>query len=146
MRTCVVIENNHLLGHTLGSRPIQSLLVRGGMGAFFLAQQTRPRRTVAVKVLMPGLLLDTKVRAEFLARFRREADAIAALDHINIMPIYEYGEEDKLAYLVMPYAAGGTLRDVVAKLGKLPLSEATNIVEQVHAALDYAHQHGINPR
>src|SRR5438067_13340740 len=103
MRTGVVIENNQLLGHTLGSCTIQSLLGRGGMGAVYRAQQSRPRRTVAVKVLMPGLLLETSVRAEFLARFRREADAIAALDHINIIPIYEYGEQEALAYLVMPH-------------------------------------------
>jgi serine/threonine protein kinase len=86
----VVIESSQLLGHALGACTLQSLLGRGGMGAVYLAQQSRPRRVVAVKVLMPGLLLETKVRAEFLVRFRREADAIAALDHINIMPIYEY--------------------------------------------------------
>jgi serine/threonine protein kinase len=113
------------------------------MGAVYLAQQSRPRRTVAVKVLLPELFSNPAGFSEFLARFRREADSIAALDHINIMPIYEYGEQDQLAYLVMPYVAGGTLRDVVARRGKLPLREATTIIEQVAAALDYAHQHGI---
>src|SRR2546421_4149110 len=143
MMKSVVIESSQLLGHALGTCTLQSLLGRGGMGAVYLAQQSRPRRAVAVKVLMPGLLVETRTRAEFLARFRREADAIAALDHVNIIPIYEYGEQDELAYLVMPYVSGGSLREVVAKRGKLPLSEATNIVEQVAAALDYAHQHGI---
>src|SRR5438128_7109888 len=134
---------NQLNGKTLGTCTLQRLLGRGGMGAVYLAQQTRPRRTVAVKVLLPELFLNTAASSEFLARFRREADAIAALEHINIMPIYEYGEQDQLAYLVMPYLAAGTLREVVAKHGKLPLSEATTIVEQIAAALDYAHQHGI---
>ena len=135
--------SNQLNGRTLGTCTLQGLIGRGGMGAVYLAQQARPRRTVAVKVLLPELFSNPTGFSEFLARFRREADAIAALDHINIMPIYEYGEQDQLAYLVMPYVSGGSLREVVAKRGKLPLSEASNIVEQVAAALDYAHQHGI---
>ena len=139
----MAIENNQLLGHALGTCTLQSLLGRGGMGAVYLAQQSRPRRAVAVKVLMPGLLLETRVRTEFLARFRREADAIAALDHINIIPIYEYGEEDELAYLVMPHITGGTLREVLEKRGRLSLSETLSIIEQAAAALDYAHAQGI---
>src|SRR5213082_1750028 len=99
-----------LIGTVLGTCTLQRLIGRGGMGAVYLAQQSRPRRTVAVKVLLPNLL-DARPREEFLARFRREADAIAALDHINIMPIYEYGEQGEAAYLVMPYVMGGTLRE-----------------------------------
>ncbi len=139
----MVIESNLLLGHSLGTCTLQSLLGRGGMGAVYLAQQSRPRRAVAVKVLMPGLLLETRIRAEFLARFRREADAIAALDHINIMPIYEYGEQEELAYLVMPNVTGGTLREVLEKRARLPFSEIVPIIEQAAAALDYAHAQGI---
>ncbi|HLX56636.1 MAG TPA: protein kinase [Ktedonobacteraceae bacterium] len=135
--------SNQLDGKTLGTCTLQRLLGRGGMGAVYLAQQSRPRRTVAVKVLLPELFAHSTGFSEFLVRFRREADAIAALDHINIMPIYEYGEQDQLAYLVMPYLADGTLRDIVAKRGKLPLGEVVSIVEQIAAALDYAHRHGI---
>jgi len=132
-----------LSGKTLGTCTLQTLLGRGGMGAVYIAIQQRPRRTVAVKVLLPELSQDTARYNEFLSRFRREADAIAMLDHVNIMPIYEYGEQDQLAYLVMPYVTGGTLRDVIARRGKLPLNEAIVIVEQIASALDYAHQHGI---
>ncbi len=113
------------------------------MGAVYLAQQSRPRRSVAVKVLMPGQMLETKVRKEFLLRFRREADAIAALDHINIIPIHEYGEQGDMAYLVMPHITGGTLRDLLAKRGRLALDETVAIIEQAAAALDYAHARGI---
>src|ERR1039457_7590271 len=88
----VVIDSSQLLGKTLGTCAIQRLIGRGGMGAVYLAQQARPRREVAIKVFMPALLLETQQRSEFLARFRREADAIATLDHINIVPLYEYGE------------------------------------------------------
>ncbi len=142
--TSVVIDSNELLGKTLGTCTLQSLLGRGGMGAVYLAQQSRPRRAVAVKVLMPGMPLDSESRSEFLARFRREADAIAALDHVNIMPIYEYGEEEgQLAYLVMPYVNGGTLRDVLERRGHLSVQEALPIIEQAASALTYAHTSGI---
>lgn len=139
----MVTDSNQLLGQALGTCTLKGLLGRGGMGAVYQADQSRPRRSVAIKVLMPGLLLETRIRSEFLARFRREADAIAALDHINIMPIYEYGEQEDLAYLVMPHITGGTLRDVLEKRGRLPLNEILPIIEQAAAALDYAHAQGI---
>ena len=128
-----------LIGQTLGNCVLERLLGQGGMGAVYLAQQVRPRRTVAVKVLLPELLRETaggSSSAEFLARFRREADAIAALDHVNIIPLYEYGEQKHMAYLVMPYVTGGTLRDLLAKRGTLPLREVLPILEQTAAALE----------
>jgi serine/threonine protein kinase len=112
------------------------------MGAVYLAQQSRPKRTVAVKVLLPHLV-EARPREEFLVRFRREADAIAALDHINIMPIYEYGEQGDAAYLVMPYVMGGTLRDRLEVQPILPVQDVVSIVEQVAAGLDCAHALGI---
>jgi serine/threonine protein kinase len=139
----MLIDSNQLVGRTLGTCTLQRLLGRGGMGAVYLAQQERPHRIVAVKVLMPDLLTHEELYKEFLIRFRREADAIAALDHINIMPIYEYGEEERLAYLVMPYITGGTLREVLRKRGRLPLAETIPIITQTASALDYAHARGI---
>src|SRR5947209_1089855 len=143
-RCAMIIDTNQLLGKTLGTCVLERLIGQGGMGAVYLAQQARPRRTVAVKVLLPELSpTATSVAAEFLARFRREADAIATLDHVNIMPIYEYGEQGQLAYLVMPHVTGGTLRNRLVTRGTLPLNEVIPIVEQAAAALDYAHAHGI---
>ena len=139
----MLADSNELIGQALGTCALLKLLGRGGMGAVYLAQQSRPRRTVAVKVLMPSFVLEKRPRAEFLARFRREADAIAALDHVNIMPIYEYGEQDDIAYLVMPYVTGGTLRDILEKRGSLPLDEVVPIIEQAAAGLDCAHAQGI---
>lgn len=136
-------NNNLLLGRTVGTCELQSLLGRGGMGAVYLAQQSRPHRPVAVKTLMPAMFQDASIQDAFLARFRREADAIAALDHINIMPIYEYGEQEDIAYLVMPYVTGGTLRQVLEKRRILPLNETLSIIEQIAAGLDYAHARGI---
>ena len=139
----MVTDSKKLLGSTLGNSTLERQIGRGGMGAVYIARQLRPRRAVAVKVLLPGAVLDEKAQSDFLTRFRREADAIAALDHIHIMPIYEYGEQDQLAYLVMPYVTGGTLRQILGRRGALPLNEILPIIEQAAEALDYAHERGI---
>jgi serine/threonine protein kinase len=138
----VLSNSNELIGEVLGTCALQRLLGRGGMGAVYLARQSRPRRTVAVKVILPGLI-EEHIREQFLARFRREADAIAALDHIHIMPIYEYSEEGDTAYLVMPYVTGGTLRDRLERSHTLSLEDAIHIIDQAAAGLDCAHAQGI---
>src|SRR5579883_1278736 len=132
-----------LIGRTLGTCTLQQLIGQGGMGAVYLAQQSRPRRQVAVKVLLPATTLKPHHLAAFLERFRRETDAAASLEHPNIMPVYEYGEQDSLAYLVMPYVSGGTLRDVMEREGQLILPKIINYLEQLSAALDFAHARGI---
>src|SRR2546423_10477643 len=132
-----------LIGKALGTCTLQEVIGQGGMGAVFLAQQARPRRQVAVKVLLPAASLTAHQRAAFLERFRRETDAAAALEHPNIMPVHEYGESNGLAYLVMPYISGGTLRDVLEREGPLPLAKVANCLEQLAAAIDVAHDHGV---
>ncbi|WP_126579101.1 serine/threonine protein kinase [Tengunoibacter tsumagoiensis] len=132
-----------LIGTVLGSCTLQKLVGQGGMGAVYLAQQSRPRRQVAVKVLLPMTPLSPHQLAAFLERFRRETDAAASLEHPHIMPVYEYGENDGLAYLVMPYISGGTLRDELEREGQLPLQKTVNYLEQIAAALDFAHEHGV---
>jgi serine/threonine protein kinase len=132
-----------LIGTVLGTCTLQKLVGQGGMGAVFLAQQTRPKRQVAVKVLLPMMPLTPDQLAAFLERFRRETDAAAALEHPNIMPVHEYGEANGLAYLVMPYISGGTLRDVLECEGPLPLAKAANYLEQLADAIDTAHARGV---
>ncbi len=132
-----------MIGKVLGTCTLQKIIGQGGMGAVFLAQQSRPRRQVAVKVLLPATSLTSHQRAAFLERFRRETDAAASLEHPNILHVHEYGERDGLAYLVVPYISGGTLRDVMEKEGPLPLTRALNYLEQVAAALDFAHERGV---
>ncbi len=133
----------NLTGQTLGTCTLEQLVGQGGMGTVYLARQARPSRNVAVKVLQPNMSVGSEVHQEFLVRFRREADVIARLDHVNIMPIYEYGEQANLAYLVMPYLSGGSLRDVLNKRGTLTLNEAMTYIDQAASALDYAHAQGV---
>jgi serine/threonine protein kinase len=132
-----------LIGTVLGTCTLQKLIGQGGMGAVFLAQQSRPKRQVAVKVLLPMTPLSRNQLAAFLERFRRETDAAASLEHPNITPVHEYGERDGLAYLVMPYVSGGTLRDEMEREGPLPLANVVNYLDQIAAALDCAHDHGV---
>src|SRR6266446_5304840 len=119
-----------LIGTALGSCTLQRIIGQGGMGAVFLAQQSRPRRQVAVKVLLPATSLKSNQRA-------------ASLEHPNILPVHEYGERDGLAYLVVPYISGGTLRDVMEQEEFLPLPKVLNYLEQLTAALDFAHERGV---
>src|SRR6266436_7105116 len=130
-------DSHDLVGKVLGTCTLEQLIGRGGMGAVYLAQQARPMRHVAVKVLLPNAMMNSEVYKAFLARFQREANHIAQLEHINIMPIYEYGEQDGLAYLVMPYLTGGSLRDTLARYGPLSLPLALTYTEQIAAALQY---------
>src|SRR6185312_4091852 len=145
------MDVKELLGVTLGSCTIERMVGRGGMGAVFLAQQSRPARVVAVKVLIPASGYDPDELRIFLERFRREADTVAKLEHKNILPIYEYEEavvdEQQLAYLVMPYIRGGTLRERIDEMRRqgrqFDLNTVSNYISQVADALSYAHSLGV---
>jgi serine/threonine protein kinase len=132
-----------LSGTRLGSCILEDPLSIGTMGAVFLARQERPHRYVAVKVIHRHLASDPEAWQLFLTRFQREADATAALDHANIVPIYEFGETGDVAYLVMPYLPDGSLSTLISQQGTLALPLAITYLEQVAAALDYAHARGI---
>src|SRR5258708_25268232 len=116
------MDIKELIGVTLGTCTLERVIGRGGMGAVYLAQQSRPVRTVAVKVLIPSNTYDPDQQRVFLERFRREPDSIAKLDHKNILPIYEYDETlinaEHLAYLLMPFIRGGTLRDLIDEMNR----------------------------
>src|SRR5262249_21557445 len=88
-------------GQMLGHYRLESILGRGGMGAVYLARQTHPARHVAVKVLQYHPEMGD--RSTVLARFQQEANTAAMLEHVHIIPIFDYGELGQIAYLVMPY-------------------------------------------
>jgi serine/threonine protein kinase len=146
------MNEKELLGVTLGNCTIERMIGKGGMALVFLAQQARPTRTVAIKVLLPSIgANDPDQQQIFLERFRREADTIARLEHKNILPVYEYEEAaingQRLAYLVMPYVRGGTLRQHMddRKHSGQPydLPTVSSYVNQMADALNYAHNLGI---
>ena len=141
-----MVENSRsqeLIGKTLGTCTIERIIGQGGMGVVYLARQQRPSRYVAVKVLLPATAMNDQMHQHYLARFRREADIIATLDYIHIIPIYEYGEQNGLAYLVMPYLQGGSLHDTLTARGSLSLQETIQYVNQIADGLEYAHTHGV---
>ncbi|HEY8598266.1 MAG TPA: protein kinase [Thermomicrobiales bacterium] len=115
---------------------------RGGFARVFLCTDLTLGRQVAIKVLNPELL-ERNDEHDFLTRFRREARAVAALDHPNILAIYDYGEDEGTVYLVMPYVEGGTLYNRLAGGRALDLAATGTYLRQVAAALDYAHRRGI---
>jgi serine/threonine-protein kinase len=128
-----------LEGTTLGPYQIMGLLGAGGMGQVYRAYDPRLEREVAIKVLAATHAQEPG----YLERFRREARAVAQLNHPHIVQVYDFGEQGDLTYLVMPLIANGTLRDRLAQQGALPLPEALSLFEQLAAALQYAHARGL---
>lgn len=135
-----VTRGQYLIGKVLGSCVLEKLLGYGGTSAVFLAQQRNPDRKVAVKVFLPRPNMDAQMQRDFYRRFLREAEAASQLNHPNIMPIYSYGEQDGLPYIIMPYMSGGTLSEYLMRHGPLSLQETQWYLEQIAAALDYAHE------
>jgi CHASE2 domain-containing sensor protein/predicted Ser/Thr protein kinase len=126
-------------GDTLGDYRVDELLARGGMGVVYRATQVSLDRKVALKVIIPELADDVNYRA----RFKREALAAASIDHPNVVPVYEAGEEGGLVFLAMRFIDGVDLRTLLKKEGPLPPARAAAIIAQVSAALSAAHARGL---
>lgn len=120
---------------SLGKYTLIAQIGRGGFGTVYRAHDTVLDVDRAVKVLHPQL----GAEPEFIERFRREAVIMARLEHPNIVPVYEFGEAKGYYYLVMKYLPAGSLKDVLAKSGRLPFTRALDILRQIGAALDYAY-------
>ncbi len=123
---------------TVGRYEIKSELGRGGMATVYRGYDPRFQREVAVKVLPREFLHDPSFRA----RFEREAQTIAALEHSAIVPVYDFGEEEGQPYLIMRLMTGGTLAERMGA-GLLPLTEVARIFNRIAPALDRAHSKGI---
>jgi formylglycine-generating enzyme required for sulfatase activity/tRNA A-37 threonylcarbamoyl transferase component Bud32 len=125
-----------LSNRQLGQYQLIEVIRRGGMSTVYKAQQPSLDRYVAVKVM-------THDRdPQFAARFKREARAIAQLQHHNILPVYDYGEQDTLLFLVLQYIENGvTLGDMLG--APMEPGAALRLMARVLEALDYAHQRGI---
>ncbi len=110
----------------------------GGMATVYLAQDLRHDRRVAVKVLRPELA--AVIGAE---RFLAEIKLTANLQHPHILPLFDSGEADSFLFYVMPFVEGETLRERLTREKQLAVPDALRIADQVAAALDYAHRHGV---
>ncbi len=128
-----------LIGKRLGQYEILSKLGSGGMASVYRARQTSIDRDVAIKVIRTDLTEDMA----FTERFAREARTIASLSHLHILKVFDYGQQDGIAYLVMELLEGGSLNTLIQKTGALRLATAARILKQVAGALDYAHDKGI---
>lgn len=126
-----------LVGKTWARYRIVSQLGRGGMAIVYKAYQPSLDRYVAIKFLLPQVVPNPTM----IKRFKQEAKLSASLRHPYIVAVLDFGERQKIAYLVMEYVGGETLQ---TKLGRpMDLARALRIAAQVASALDYAHSHGV---
>src|SRR3989441_8735781 len=113
-------------------------LGRGGMATVYLAEDLKPRRKVAIKVLKPEL-----AAALGPERFLREIETAARLNHPHILSLHDSGEAEGLVYYGMPYVEGESLRERLKREGQLPLDEALRIAREVASAVSHAHSHDV---
>jgi len=126
-------------GQMLGPYRIINQVGQGGMATVYKAYQASMDRNVAIKVL-PGQLAQSP---EFTQRFQQEARIIAKLEHAHILPVFDYGESEGVAYFVMRYLDAGTLKEKMVAGSPLPLSEIDRLFTQLADALSYAHSQGV---
>ncbi len=125
-----LLDNRYEIIRRLGS---------GGMADVYLARDTQLGRQVAIKVLYKRYARDD----EFVARFRREAQSAAALNHPHIVSIYDRGEAEGSYYIAMEYLEGQSLKDVIDEDGPLKPARAIEYAEQILQALQFAHEHNV---
>jgi serine/threonine-protein kinase len=122
-----------------GRYELTHLIARGGMAQVYRAMDRQLERPVALKVLFPELSVDRT----FVERFRREAQAAANLSHPNIVPVFDWGEDDGSYFIVMEYVEGRPLSAVLRDPQRMPPRQIATIGAGVAAALAFAHRHGV---
>ncbi len=115
------------------------LLGRGGYAEVFTVRDLRLKRELALKVLRPDLLLTDAL----VGRFRREAEAVGALQNDHIVPVYDVGEANGICWLLMPLIRGETLKNILAREQRLPVAEVRRILLEASEALQAAHEAGV---
>jgi serine/threonine protein kinase len=132
-------DRQPLVAPKLSGYRTEELIGRGGMGEVYLARDVRLGRPVALKVLATGMAEDDRFRERLL----RESRLAASLDHPNVIPIYEAGEQGGRLFIAMRYARGGDLKALLRPGGALEPARALGIAEQLAGALDAAHRRGL---
>lgn len=128
-----------LIGKTIGQYTILEEIGRGGMATVYSAMQLSMNRKVAIKILPQHFLHDK----HFLARFKREVEVIAHLEHPHILPIFDFGEVDGMPFIAMRYLGGDSLAQYLRRIGSMSLEAIEKPLTQIAQALDHAHQQGI---
>ena len=123
----------------LGQFEVLNEIARGGMGVVYKARHKRLNRVVALKTIRPGVACSTEM---LIKRLRAEAKVVAALDHPNIVPLYEIGEEDGYPYLVLKLIPGGNLEKHRGRFRRNPRA-AVRLIAKVARTVHYAHSHGV---
>jgi serine/threonine-protein kinase len=126
----------------LGKYDLRGVLGRGAMGTVYDGWDAAIERRVAIKTVRLADA-DDEETAEALARFKREAQAAGRLSHPNIVGVYDYGETDQIAYIVMEFVEGRSLKSLLDQERRLPPVEAVEIMTQVLAGLAYSHARGV---
>jgi WD40 repeat protein/serine/threonine protein kinase len=125
-----------LPGQVVKSYVVRELIARGGFGAVYRAYQPVVEREVALKVILP----EYANHPNFIRRFEAEAQIVARLEHLHIVPLYDYWREPNSACLVMRWLRGGSLQDALDRGEKWPLSDVARLLDQVSSALSVAHR------
>ena len=128
-----------LIETVIGEYDVYGLLGRGGMASVYLALDLALNRKVAIKVMSPALLHGD----DSVARFKREAQTSAGLQHPNIIPIYAVKHTPKLVYFVMKYIEGRPLDSIIKEVGPLPVDMARTLLSQIASGLQFAHKKGV---
>jgi serine/threonine protein kinase len=126
-------------GSTFAGYEIESVAGSGGIGILYRARQVRLDRPVALKLVEPGLARDPVIRE----RLRREARTVAALEHPNVVPLYEAGEEGGTVYIATRWVEGTELGTLIQRDGPLEPGRAARTAAQIAAALEMAHEQGL---
>ncbi len=127
------------VGSQIAGYRLEEQIGRGGMAVVYRAYDARLDRHVALKILAPGLALDDAFRRRFI----RESRAAAAVDHPNIIPVFEAGEASGVLFIAMRFVRGRDARTLLDRVGPLPPARAVDIISQVASALDAAHARGL---
>ncbi len=122
-----------------GGYVVEAIAGQGGMGVVYRARQLRPPRTVALKVISPEFAGDD----EFRERFERESEIAAAIEHSNVIPVYEVGADHGLVFIAMRFVEGTDLRELIRRVGRLEPVRAARIISQVADAVDASHACGL---
>jgi len=128
----------NLAGQTIKGYELEEMVGQGGFGAVYKAVQPAIKRDVAIKVILPEFVNDP----DFVRRFEAEAQLIAHLESLHIVPLFDFWRDQSGAFLVMRWLRGGTLQDVLEQ-GHWPLNDVARIVDQIASALEVAHRNGV---